>query len=433
MNNTNAIALWNSPNGVDMPVEVSEIQDLSNYIKTLSPREVQKIVSAFNSGLYDMATEYSWIRTLNILRDKVFSFGKEFVLEMLGRSDSDVDSNQDFLSEVDIINLAADLGFINKTAKMHFLYYSEMIKHYSSRDVDEEMDKTIAEGCIKNCIKYVLAFTDDGFEFSFNNFREKLKLGYIKNDEQLTFTLINSPYFYKRTTVRTLLNLSKSTQGGENENVLANMVFLIPSIWGDLLSDDRYPVGFSYSEAVSDGNVRLVKALKSVLLKVKGFDYVPENLRSRTFIDAANELLRVHFGANNFYNEPSAAKNLLSLGTSIPIPALGICITATLACKLGNYYNISYDAQEYLDEILKGITPDRWEYYFDQVLPVNETILLKLQDANPAEKWVEVINQFKLDKIDCKIQLIEKLIKSGKNNKIEQVKSIAKDLYDKIR
>jgi hypothetical protein len=41
-------------------------------------------------------------------------------------------------------------------------------------------------------------------------------------------------------------------------------------------------------------------------LKVKGFDFVPGDLRSSAFIEAANEIPEAHGGLNNFYNEPVA-------------------------------------------------------------------------------------------------------------------------------
>lgn len=435
LNVNNQIIPWDSPNGADIPAYISQIDDLSIFIKNLSTREITKVKTAFNSGLYDMATEYIWIRTINVLRDKVLAFGKEFVLEMLGRTDSDTESSQDFLSEMDIISLSSDLGLINKTARIHFTHYSELIKHYSSRDVSEEdeMDITVAQGCIKNCTKYVLALTDDKFEFSFNNFRDKLKLGYIKNEPELLSIMTTSPYFYKRTTVRTLLNLSKSTEGAELENVLANMVYIIPEIWNDLLSDDRYPIGFAYSEAVSEGTVKLVKCLKSVLLQTKGFDYVPENLRSTTFIDAANKLLHAHEGYDNFYSEPTPAKYLLSLGTSIPVPALGTCITAVLACKVGNYYGVSSAAQGYLDQILEGITPDRWEYYVNQVLPANETILYKLQQDRPIRRWIDIVKEHKLELINCKNINIGKLINASLEGNANNVRRFSKEICGKIR
>lgn len=70
--------------------------------------------------------------------------------------------------------------------------------------------------------------------------------------------------------------------------------------------------------------------LKNVLMKVHGVDYVPENLKSLTFIETAKKLISVHYGMNNFYNEPKAMKDLSSLGTIIPKPALEIVINSTL-------------------------------------------------------------------------------------------------------
>src|SRR5690606_8694442 len=121
-------------------------------------------------------------------------------------------------------------------------------------------------------VKYVLAMSDDQHQISFTNFRDILKREILTEGSDIFRTLLTSPYFYKRTTVRTMLNLSKSQKGAELEIVFANMVLILPAIWDDLLSDDRYPVGVAYAEATNEGNKLLVKALKSVLLKTKGFD-----------------------------------------------------------------------------------------------------------------------------------------------------------------
>lgn len=427
-----SITPWNSPNGIIIPPETESISQLTSFVKALSPHEINKIEKACNNKLFDMATEYTWRRTINVIREKIISFGREFVLEMLGRTGEQNDEN-DFLSEVDIINLAADLGFINKTARVLFLNYSELIQHYSSRDADSEMDPFTAKSCIFNCIKYVLSMDEDNYDFSFTTFRDRLKLSKINNDDNLIDDLINTPYFYKRTTVRTLLNLAKSTSGAELENVFSNMITIIPSIWPYLLSDDRYPIGFAYTEAINKNNKDFVKALKSVLLKVKGFDYVPENLRSTTFIECAKNLLKTHNGFNNFHNEPSVAHLLSSLGTSIPGPAVGICITASLAVKLGNYYGHSFGAQEHVNDILKNISTDRWQYYFNQVLPGDTTILYKLayQD-NPISRWIAFLNDISISNISFTTKDIEELITNSKKGKAKLVKSIAQKLYNKL-
>ena len=427
------IVPWSSPNGATLPSNLSDVHELVPYINNLTPKEVSKVVSAFGTELYDMATEYVWNRTTSILRDKVLSFGRDFVLEMLGRPNTQESDADDFLSEVDIINLAADLGFINKTARMKFLHCNEMIKHYSSRNIDEEMDKASAQDFIRSCIKYVLSMSDENFdlEYSFANFRHKLTSTQLKDGDDSLEQLKASPYFYKRTIVRALLNLMKTAKGVEQENLFANMSVVVPKIWEDLLPDDRRPVGSAYSQAVSDSNKNEIIALKSVLLKVKGFDYVPEATRSNIFIEAAQNLLKTHYGVNNFYNEPLAAKHLLSLGTAIPGPALGVCMTATLACKLGNSYGISNSAQLYLDEILDKISVDRWEFYINQNLPADETILAKLiSNSDRADRWLHLVAKYELINIKFVNPIIEKLIKAKTASRVH---SIAKELYDKVR
>lgn len=428
---SNGLVVWDSPNGLDIPTETTQIQEIVQYNIQLTPREIKQLITAYSNNLYDMATEYVWTRTINILREKILAFGDDFVLEMLGRNKSD---SPEFLSEMDTINLAADLGFINKTAKMYFLQINEIIRHFSSRDTEEEMDKLDAQKSIKMAVKYVLGLDNGNFQFSFNNFRDQLKLSLIKEEDETFRLLLSSPYFYKRTTVRTLLNLLKTSKGAELENVFSNMVLLIPNIWEELLSDDRWPIGFSYAEAVNNGNANLVRALKSILLKVKGFDYVPENLRSLTFIEAGKNLLEAHFAMDNFHNEPALARTLLSLGTSIPTPALGTCITASLACKIGTPYGVSNKAQEYLDQILEGLSPGRWSYYLNQVLPVEETILYKLQQSSIiVERWNKVVNDYEFDKLKLKNIQIEKLVNASINKKATLVKNIARELYDKVR
>ncbi len=430
------LAPWTSPNGTNLPANLSNVGDMAAYINALTNKEVQKIVKAFQAEFFDMSTEYTWNRTINVLREKVLSFGKDFVLDMLGRSDSQSSNQDDFLSEVDIINLSADLGFINKTAKMQFLHCNEFIKHFSSRDVEEEMDIATAQVCIRSCVKYVLSMKDEkfDFEYSFAKFRDNLKATILKDGDESLGLLFGSPYFYKRTVVRVLLSLIKKTEGAELENVFANMSFVVPKLWDDLLSDDRRPFGAAYARAVSDSNKKEVLALKTVLLKVKGFDYVPENLRSNTFIEAANHLLKTHFATNNFYNEPDAAKKLFSLGTAIPSPALGVCLTATLACKLGNQYGIAWDAQSDLDSILGNVSIDRWDYYINQVLPADETILYKLLSSPEIrDRWIEIAEKYNFGQISGKdkfmIQFVEASV--GKNN--GNINGIVKNLLDKVR
>ncbi|WP_099192380.1 hypothetical protein [Tepidibacter mesophilus] len=184
---------------------------------------------------------------------------------------------------------------------------------------------------------------------------------------------------------------------------------------------------------MNDGNKKYVSVLRTLLTKVKGFDYVPENLRSLTFIEAAQKLINAHFGMNNFYNEPPAIQYLESLGTVIPYPGLGICITATIIVKVGNFYGVSRNAQSYANEILEKIYPDKWKYYFDDVFIGSEDLLWKIScNDDRTDNWCNVVIRYKLDQIEVKNNEVKKLlVESSKNNR-GVVSKIARKLYDNL-
>ncbi|MCZ8495574.1 hypothetical protein [Priestia megaterium] len=432
----NALTLWQSPNGIDLPQEIAiNPSDLIDYInpEIIPPRDIQQIKMAYDAKLYPMAAEYTWNRAISFLKSKIMSFGREFVLEMLGRPDENL--GDDFLTEIDTINLATDLGFINQTAKMYFVQTKEIIQHFSSPDISDSMDPLDSLKATKNCIKYVLGLDQIEMEFSFNNFRERLIQEVISTEDQLVQNLAIGPYFFKRTTVRTLLNLAKKVQeGAEKEKVLANTVTILHAIWDGLLSEDKWPVGFAYAEAVNVGKRDLVKAMKSVLLKVKGFDYVPENLRSTSFVEMANKLIDVHFSYNNFHKEPAVAEQLLLMGSSIPKPALGKCMTAVIICKIGNRYGRSDSAQIYLDKILDNLIEGSWSYYINEVFPADETILLKLTgNSDMLIRWIDIVQKYNLHEINAKEPYISRLLKNSHENNINGVTAAAKVLLSKIR
>ena len=339
-----------------------------------------------------MAAEYIWSRTINILKKDIMQFGDEFVAEMLDRPNGDIDS----ISEYEIISLSADLGFINKTAKMEFLQYSETIQHYmSDTDPDEEYPSTKLVDMVRSCIKHVLGYD---------------------------------------TVTKTLLNLAKTLQdSAERENVFANIGYIIPGIWPSLSSDDRWAVGRSYAQANSDGDINLSKSLKSLLIKIKGFDYVPENLRSNSYIKAAKDLLSAHFGMNNFYNEPAYAKVLSEMGSSIPAPAFGTCMTAILACRLGNRYGYSWNAQQYLNVLLDRVSPDRWLYYFETIFPTDETILYKLSSSlELLNRFHDIVVNYKLYELAFTKSEIRKCIQNFNSDNLRSAKKNCEDLYSKL-
>lgn len=429
----NQVALYQESAGVVAVPDTNDVAILMSYNRSLSSNDANKIVKAFDNELYDMAAEYIWSRTISTLKKNIMKFGEEFVAEMLDRPD--ISSVED-ISEYEVITLSSDLGFINQTAKIEFMQFSEIIQHYmSNEDPDEAFPLTKVSDIVRSCVKHVLGFEKVEYEISFVSFRNRLRTEYIIEGHEIYTQLKLAPYFYKRTVFKTMMNLAKTTKdSAEREIILNNMITIFVEIWSVLSSEEKWVIGRSYAQCLSDGDNKLLIALKSVLLKVKGFDYVPENLRSNTYIIAAKDLLSAHQGMNNFYNEPSKAKYLAQMGNSIPAPAFGNCMTAVLACKLGNSYGISWDAQTYLDEILQTVSKDRWSYYLSSVLPYDRVILYKLWGDITADRWIELVEKYGLDKVDIEgdKELKDLILFSNPKQKI-QLKRVVNRVLERLK
>jgi len=428
MDNNLVLYKISQPSPMPQTTDMNEILALNNCI---IPRDMNKILVAFDNQLYDMSAEYIWRRTIATLKDNILRFGADFVAEMLDRPGV----NSENISDYEIINLSSDLGFVNKVGRLELLQTSEFIQYYLSND-DNEVDFPItrAQDIIRACVQYVLRFGKMEFDSSFSDFRNSLKTSKIDSDDAIVSELKMHPYFYKKTVQKTLLNLAKTLpSGAERETLFANMIIILGELWVDLSSDDRSTIGRAYAQANVDGDKDLLKVLKSLLMRVKGFDYVPENLRSNTYIGVAKNLLSAHFAFDNFYNEPKYAKELEALGSSIPSPALGTCFTSVLACVLGNRYGHSNAAQIYLRRILDSLTVDRWEYYLNNLISFDATTLYKIYESDKTyNRWVKVVEEYKLNDLSVTNIPIQKLVSEITKNNTSSAKKMAKSLYDKL-
>nr|WP_320037797.1 hypothetical protein [uncultured Bacteroides sp.] len=382
------VQIWSGPDGVSIPTNVSKVSDIVPFANSLSEKQKNQIIAAFQIEAFDMAAEYAWKKAIMKLKETIGTLGMEFIGEILGREDineyTPIDS---VLTDYTTILLAEQLGVIGNTAALKLRQSQELISHFFSGKADEEFDSISAINIIKNSIQYILSEQDISIAIEFTNFRKRLLSESLKLSDPQVMQLINSPLFYTRTILTILLSSIRKDKGAILEHSLGNINLLLPNTWSNLGESDRWNVGTAYRDVVAEGNSIAANGMKQALLKVNGFDYVPENLRSSTFKNAARIVVETHFAFNNFYNEPSAVKSLANLGSVIPSPALINCIQAYLLVYLGNAYGISIAAASIAHEELTKITTDRWIYYFEKVIQNDDIILLNIRFKNQIDRF----------------------------------------------
>lgn len=428
------IQLWQGPDGVLIPSNINDTSEIVSYANYLSPKQKSQIVAAFEIEAYDMASEYAWKKAMVKLKETLATLGMKFIGEMLGRTDIDEYSNIDTaLTDYSTIELAEQLGVISSTAALKLRHSNELITHFFSREASEEIDKITAIQVVKSSIQYILGESDISIAIEFSNFRDRLLGETLQLKDPQVEQLINSPLFYLRTVTSILLSSIKNDKGARLEHSLANFNLLITSVWDSLGENDKWNIGTAYRDVTAAGNTIASSGLKNALLKVGGFDFVPENLRSVTFKKAAKELIQTHFEMNNFYNEPSAIRKLANLGSTIPSPALIDCIQAYMVVFLGNSYGVSRDAYPIALEKLSEITRERWIYYFEKVINTDSIVLAKLMSTSKVTKFSTFLNNNSLNDFKGLPRDNQLLYDAIINDKKQKAVAISKTLYGRIK
>lgn len=412
-----------------------------NNIVGLSLKDQKQLQTAYEAQLYDMASVFVWSKTIMVLKYQLGLLGMSFISELLDRPDIDANSNYQDISDDDALRLAEELGLVSSSGAFRLRRSGEIVKHFSAPDLKEDLCLDESELSIqpeealmilKSCVQYVLYTKNVEISLDFKEFRDSMQGVLMTRDDEVFQKLSSEQYVYKRTGLRIVLGLIRTTSGAQLENVLANANIVIPLLWDDFSRQERYQVGRNYADMLNAGRTMAASGLKQVLMKVKGFDYVPEDLRSNSFSKAADAILDAHFGMNNFYTEPLPVSNLYKMGTVIPISVFGKCLTAVLCVKLGNYYGVSYGAQDTASKILSNISFDRWVYYFKDCFAYDERILYKLQEPNIVSRWCNLAKTYNFEELISEISDVDVKQLLSETIKEKNVKKYADILYKKL-
>ncbi len=428
---------WQAKKSAIVPATASTPQAITRYAKQLASRDLTQLVSAFEAGHFEMASTFVWTKAMAALRRQLTTVGMEFIGEMLQRPDIDATSDiSSTVTDSEAISLAQALGMVSSTEALRLRHSHEVVRHFAGVDNPDDGDDTSmnqeeAVLCLRACVENILGHPKLGVAHDFARFRRQLETRtFTSSDSEIT-TLVESPYFYRKTTLSVLLALLKTSSGAQLQHVINNAAVVIELLWEDLRKPERWQTGQTYAELYAAGRKEAWQGLKRALVAVSGFDYVPETLRSDEFTRAAHEVMRAHEGMNNFYNEPALMQALASLGTTIPEPAFGTCMTATMAVSLGNFYGRSWNAQDSAGRMLDGISKERWTYYLNECLPNDQQVLYKLTQSKPTERWFDLVAKYDLKASSSQDRDVRVLLRASAERRLTQANAVATKLYMK--
>ncbi|MDA8430856.1 MAG: hypothetical protein M0T70_16500 [Geobacteraceae bacterium] len=186
-------------------------------------------------------------------------------------------------------------------------------------------------------------------------------------------------------------------------------------------------------ELSSLGNSPAMSSVKQALLKVKGFDYVHENVRSLTYKKAAQAVIDAHFSFNNFYGEVEPTRQLASLGSTVPSAAFAESMQAYLCVFVGNQYGVSNAAAAIAEQELRKVSRDRWEFYLNRVLSSDENVLYELTNTKPAKRFISLSIALDFKHMNVAAPGVSRIVSFESETKAADISTIANTLYMKLR
>jgi len=436
---THDVTLWSAPSGQTLPANVKKPLDIVGYAVQLAQKDRQQIAKAFAAGSYEMAAQFTWAKSMSALKKELATVGLKFLGEMLGKGDlSDAGSPYLVISDGEALMLAEELGVVNGTEAMRLRHVHETITHFlhmdgTSVDADgDQMEEEEALQALKACVRNVLGKQQIAVSTEFAEFRNDLETKVFQVEDTEVRNLVLSPYFFKKITISILMSGAGKSHGAKLENTLSNINTIIPLIWAALKDPERWLVGRTYAEAHDNGDATAAAGIKRALMKVAGFDYVPENLRSSAFAKLAEKVIEAHESYSNYHNEVAPTRELQSMGTTIPLPAFPACATALLCVYLGNAYGTSHIASGVAGATMKSFPENRWEYYFNDCLTSDARILNKLSYEKPRKRFFALISEFKIDGLKLNVlakKLVDAALAQDAKRTITAVENIKKKYY----
>jgi hypothetical protein len=118
-----------------------------------------------------------------------------------------------------------------------------------------------------------------------------------------------------------------------------NVEGISPVVWAAATEDRKYEIGARFGVLRKNGEVAKKDACQKFLEVVGGLAYKDEDSLAGELIEKLENLYRVHFGSNNFYNEYPHAK---ALNDSLPVTgkisraAQSMWVKVISICYVGN-------------------------------------------------------------------------------------------------
>lgn len=279
---------------------------------------ISKFVAAVASGLFDAALNYLWDETISEIRRRVAQYDLSYFYDTAVSPEKRKKLNDEGdLTKIDdseLIYGAKEIELISELGFRH-LDYIRYMRNWASAAHPNQNELTGFQlvSWLETCIKEVISLPLSNIVAQIQILLRNVKTNNISDYEAKEIGA-----FFIHLTQDQVNNLASGffgiyTRHDTISQTRDNIHRLLPLLWDRVDESTRQQFGVKLGKFVANNDLQEQKLARSFLDVVSGQAYIPNDLRAAEIQTAIDNLLNAHRGINNFYNEPTFARQLQHL------------------------------------------------------------------------------------------------------------------------
>lgn len=301
-------------------------QNIGGVLERIGPEQrltsayLSKFVAAVASGLFDAALNYLWDETIFELRKRVSHYDLAYFFDVAVGNNPDkrkkLNSEEDLqkIDDSELIRGASEIGLISDLGYRH-LDYIRYMRNWASAAHPNQNQITGLQliSMLETCIIEVIKLPLSNVVVEIKQLLANIKTNKITNDEATQIATFFTGLTQERANTLASGFFGIYTQVDTAPQTRQNVQLLIPRLWVMVDENTRQQFGIRYARFVAANDQDRQKFARQFLDVVSGISYLPQGILVAEIETAIDNLLTAHRSSNNFYNEPTFAKQLQRL------------------------------------------------------------------------------------------------------------------------
>jgi len=322
---------------------------------------LSKFIASVAGGLFDAALNYMWDETILQIRKRVLQYDIEYFYDnaVVGDKRKKLKGEEDIIKvdDYELIKGSKEIGLISDLGFKHLEYINYMRNWASAAHPNQnEITGLQLISWLETCVKEVISLPLSNIAIRIKHLLQSIKNTAIDDKSAQEIGV-----FFANLTTENINKLASGFFGiftniATDVQTKQNVIKLLPLLWDLVDEQTKHTFGIKYGNFVANNYQQEKKLAREFLQIVNSESYIPDDLRIVEIENALNDLLSSHHGFNNFYSEPTFAKQLQRIvGTPPKIPK-GInkkYVHSVIDVFLTNGNGVAWSAEPIYIELIK--------------------------------------------------------------------------------